>query len=149
MKLEKQVKELVVFQAISIIARLFYFFGLTALIPLLPLVLTPNQLVDARYAFGIALGSIILGFALVFYFSKTRKIALRVLGLFTLIPGLLAVIVSFAGPRRMGEFLSMFGKISPLLQKYIDSYVPKAWLIAGIYIILGVALIWFGEKARK
>ncbi len=149
MKVKKEVTEFVGLQIVSWIARLFYFAGLTLLIPLIPLVFSPEKLVQARYAFGIALGSIVVGYVLIFWFSKSRKTALQILGLFTLIPGLLAVIFAYAGPRRMGEFLSMFGKVSPLLQLWIESYVPKAWLLAGIYIILGVALIWFAEKVRK
>jgi hypothetical protein len=148
-KLQKQVKEFVGFQAVLWIARFFYFAGLTALIPLMPLVLSPEKLVQARYAFGLALGSIVLGYVLLFWFSRSRKIALQNMGLFTLIPGLLAVIFAYVGPRRMGEFLNLFGKVSPLLQEWIDAYVPKAWLLAGIYIILGVSLIWIAEKAKK
>lgn len=148
-KLEKKVKEFVGFYAVLWIARLFYFAGLTALIPLTPLVLSPEKLVHARYAFGLALGAIVLGYILIFWFSRSRKIALQNMGFFTLIPGLLAVIFAYVGPRRMGEFLGMFGKISPLLQLWIESYVPKAWLLAGIYIILGVSLIWFAEKVKK
>jgi hypothetical protein len=148
-KLKKKVAELVVFQIISLIARLFYFAGLTVLIPLMPLVLSPHELPAYRQAFAVAIGSIIVGFALVFYFSKSRKTAWRVLGLFTLIPGLLAVIFSYLGSRRMAEFLGSFGNVSPYLEFWIETYVPKAWLLAGLYIIVGVGFIWFGEKSRK
>lgn len=148
-KLKKKVKEFVGFQIITWIAKLFYFAGLTALIPLMPLVLSPEKFVQARYAFGLALGSIVVGYVLIFLFSRSRKIALHSMGFFTLIPGLLAVFFAYLGPRRMGEFLSSFGKVSPLLQEWIDAYVPKAWLLAGIYIIVGVIFIWIGEKAKK
>lgn len=147
-KLKKKVTEVVVFQIISSIAKLFYFAGLTALIPLLPLVLSPNELPAYKQAFAVAIGSIIIGFALVFYFSKSRKTAWQVLGFFTLIPGLLAVIFAYVGPRRMGEFLSSLGGVSPYMESWIEAYVPKAWLLAGLYIIVGVAFIWFGEKSK-
>ncbi|MEM3154309.1 MAG: hypothetical protein QW165_01945 [Candidatus Woesearchaeota archaeon] len=148
-RMRKRVAEFVGFQVASWIAHVFYFAGLTALIPLMPLVLSPERFVQARYAFGVAVGSIVLGFVLIFWFSKSRRNAFRSMGMFTLIPGLLAVAFAFMGPRRISEFLGMFGKVTPLLKQWIDSYVPKAWLLAGIYIILGVILVWLGEKAKK
>ncbi len=144
--LKKKLSHAIEFQIVKYIAQLFYFTGLTALIPLIPLLLSPHQLIQAKYAFGFALGFIIFGFLLVYWFSASKKIALRVLGMTTLFPGLLAVFFSFAGPRRMAVFLRMLGDASPYLEEWISTYIPKAWLLAGIYIIWGVFLIWLSEK---
>ncbi len=149
MKLQKRVSEFVGFQVVSMIARAIYITGLTALIPLMPMVLSPQQAIVAKYAFGAALGLILAGFLLVFWFTESKRVALKALGFMTLIPGLLAVIFSFMGPRRMAGFLSSFGEASPYLEKWAESYVPNAWLLAGIYIIVGVLFIWISEKVRK
>ncbi|HLF54727.1 MAG TPA: hypothetical protein VI612_03330 [Candidatus Nanoarchaeia archaeon] len=149
MPFKKRISRAVEFQLVKYIAQLFYFTGLTALIPLLPLLLSPYQLIQAKYAFGFALGFIVLGFFLVYWFSASKKVALRVLGMTTLFPGLVAVIFSFTGPRRMAIFLRMLGDASPYLEEWIKTYIPKAWLLAGIYIIVGVALIWLSEQAKN
>jgi hypothetical protein len=149
MKLGKKVKYFVLFEAVRSIARIFYIAGLTALIPLVPLLLSPHELFGAKYAFGIALGLIFLGFLIVYWFTDSKKVALSALGWMTLVPGMLAVIFSFMGTRRMANFLAGFGKASPLLEGWVETYVPKAWLLAGVYIIIGVGLIYWSEKVRK
>ena len=149
MKLQKRVGELVGFHIVTMIARAFYIAGLTVLIPLLPMVLSPQQIIGAKYAFGTALGFIALGFLIVFWFSESKRSALKALGFMTLIPGLLAVIFSFMGPRRMANFLNSFGGASPYLEKWTETYVPNAWLLAGIYIIVGVLFIWISEKVQR
>ena len=149
MKLQKRVSEFVGFQVVAMIARAFYIAGLTVLIPLLPMVLSPQQVIGAKYAFGTALGFIALGFLIVFWFSESKRSALKALGFMTLVPGLLAVVFSFMGPRRMAGFLSSFGEASPYLENWAESYIPNAWLLAGIYIVVGVLFIWISEKVRR
>jgi hypothetical protein len=146
---KKKVVKVVKFQFIKFIAQIFYFAGLTALIPLLPLVMSPERLVQAKTAFGFALGAIFFGFLLVYWFSHSKKVALNTLGLMTLIPGMLAVFFNFSGPRRMAVFLEYFGNYSPYLERWLESYVPKAWLLAGIYITVGVILVYWSEKVKK
>jgi hypothetical protein len=149
MKVQKRIAEFVGFQVVKVFAQVFYFAGLTALIPLVPLLFSPDQLVGAKYAFGFALGFIFVSFVLVYWFSESKRIAFASLGYMTLVPGLLAVVFSFMGPRRMAEFLRRFGEASPYLENWIESYVPNAWLLAGIYIIVGVGFIWISQKVRK
>jgi len=149
MSIRKRVERAIKFEIARLIAQFSYFAGLTALIPLIPLLLSPQQLVEAKYAFGFAMGMIFLGFFLVFWFARSAKVAFNVLGLTTLVPGLLAVLFSYMGPRRMVNLLRSFGEASPFLEKWIETYVPKAWLLAGIYIILGVFLVWISEKLKK
>jgi len=149
MKVQKKVTHFVSLQLVSWIAGAIYFAGLTALIPIVPLVLSPIQFVNAQRAFAVALAFIVFSFALVYLVSRSKKIALRTLGMVTLVPGLIAVFFSYSGERRMTEMVRWFGEASPLFEKYIETHVPKAWLLAGIYIILGVLLIWLSEKSRK
>ena len=149
MTVKKKVVEFVGFQIVTTFAKLFYFAGLTALIPLVPLLFSPHQLVAAKYAFGIALGLILVGFILVYWFSQSKSVAFRALGFMTLTPGLLAVFFSYAGPNRMAAILRAFGEASPYLEKWVETYVPHAWLLAGIYIILGVLLVWLSYQVKK
>ena len=141
--LKRSVMDFLGLQIVKIIARTVYFAGLTALIPLAPLVLSPEKFVNAEYAFGVAFGLIFLGFFLIYWFSS-RKEAMRILGFMTLIPGFLGVIFLYA-PRHILKILGSFG-ISQHIQDYIFSNIPKAWLLCGIYIIIGVILVWLGKK---
>ena len=68
MKLKKKVEKAAEFHIVAWIANIFYLTGLTALIPLMPLILSPQQAIEAKYAFGLALGFIIFGFAIVVLF---------------------------------------------------------------------------------
>jgi len=148
MKVQKRVAHFVSLQLVSWIAGAIYFAGLTALIPIVPLVISPIQFVNAQRAFAVALAFIVFGFALVYIVSRSKKIALRTLGMVTLVPGLIAVFFSYSGERRMTELMRWFSE-APLFEKYIETHVPKAWLLAGIYIILGVLLIWLSEKSKR
>lgn len=148
MRVRKKVTHFVASRIVVYIGEVLYFSGLTALIPLLPLLFAPKELFVARYILGLALALIVASFLVIYFFTKSKKIALRALGLTTLIPGLLAVLFAYVGERRMVIFLSKFGEITPLVEHWINTYVPKAWLLAGIYIIVGVALVYWSEKAR-
>ena len=149
MRMKKRVEREIKFQATKLIAQFLYFTGLTALIPLLPLVLSPQHLIEARYAFGFAVGLIFVGFWLVYWFSHSRAAAYRALGMTTLLPGLLAVFFSYAGPRRQAAVLRLFGEATPFLENWLKTHVPTTWLLAGIYIIIGVGLTWTSFQVRR
>ncbi|PIN74694.1 hypothetical protein COV18_05740 [Candidatus Woesearchaeota archaeon CG10_big_fil_rev_8_21_14_0_10_37_12] len=148
-QISQKVGEQVVFQIIKYVAAAVYFAGLASLTPLIPLLLTPTELLQARQIVITAFGFVIVAFLLTLWASKNMKIAFRALGYMTLFPGLLTVITAYIGERRMLEYLSHFGEITPYIQEWIHQYVPTAWIIAGIYIILGVFFIWLGEKFGK
>lgn len=134
------------FFIVRLIARVIYFAGLTALIPLIPLVFSHGI---PRVAFWTAVGFVAAGFLLVYWFSGSRKLAWRTLGVMTLVPGLIAVVMLFLGPRRAALVYNKLGLVSPLVQQYIEAYVPHVWFLAGIYIILGVVMVWLSDVARK
>lgn len=149
MRVKKRVERFVKVQIARYVGGLVYFAGLTALLPLLPLLLRPERVVAAKLAFFIALGLIFSGFLVVYLLTESRKAALRTLGFTTLVPGLIAVLFSYLGPRRTSIFLDRFGMLSPFVDEWVSEYVPTAWFLAGIYIILGVAFIWLSEKSRR
>ncbi|MBW2969732.1 hypothetical protein KY319_01275 [Candidatus Woesearchaeota archaeon] len=146
MKVQKRVAEFFGLQVIKFFAGAFYIAGLTALIPLFPLVFSPSQLVEAKYSLGTAFGLIFLGFLFLFWFSGSSKLACRVLGFMTLAPGLLGVFLLYSRVN-LSKFLYVFGEWSPFVESYLEANVPRAWLLAGVYIIVGVVLVWV--SARK
>ncbi len=138
---------IVKFQAISYVAHILYITGLTSLIPIVPLVF--QNLSFVNYAFWFAIGLVVLSFLVVFLFTKSKKQAFKTLGLMTLIPGLLAVFFAYIGIRRMALLIGYFRELSPFVQSWINNYVPNTWMLSGIYIIVGVGLIWISQLLRR
>lgn len=151
MALKKKVKRIVLFELVRFVAQFFYFAGLTSLIPLLPLLLSPWKLLHAYVAFSVACGFVLLSFFLVYLFTESKRVALRSLGLMTLIPGFIAVVFGFLGPRRVSWLYANIEVplVDPLIEQWLNSSVPKAWLLAGIYIVVGVILVWVSEKVKR
>lgn len=146
--LKKRISEFVGFQIVKFVASFLYMAGLTSLIPLLPLFLSPDKLIAAKSAFLLALGLIVVSFLFVYWFSGSRKIALRSIGFMTLVPGMIAVFFSYA-PRHMTRIMGLFGAASPYVERFFLYKVPNVWLLAGIYIVLGVGLIWLSLRGEK
>jgi len=146
--LKKRITEFVGFQVVKFISGFVYMTGLTALIPLLPLVFYPEKLIGAKIALFTAVVMIFLGFLAVYWFSGSKRTALRSLGYMTLLPGFLGVLLLYS-PRHMARLLHMFGVVSVFIEEYVQFYVPKAWLLAGVYMILGVVLIWLSYRGKS
>jgi len=146
-KIKRKVWEFAVYEVITTIAKLVYFAGLALLIPLIPLVFSPFDLIGAKNTLGISIILIAVSFAIIYIFTKSKKVALRALGFMTLVPGFLAVIFSFLGPMRKAELLGHFSK-APFVKEWVQEYVPNAWILAGLYIILGCALWYWSENIR-
>jgi len=146
--LHKKVAKHIQYQAIKFLAKLLYITGLTFLIPLVPIVFSESGLASARYVFAIALALVIASFFAIYVFTRSKRVAFAELGYITLIPGLLAVIFAYIGPRRIALLVSFFRELSPLIQEWINNSIPKSWFLSGIYIILGVFLIWLSEQVN-
>lgn len=146
-KIRKQARVFIFYRIISSIAQIVYFTGLTLLLPILPFVLSPAEFVRARWTFALAIFWIFLSFLIIYFFTSSKKQALRNLGFMTIIPGFIAVIFSFLGKQRTAELLSQASRIS-LVTSWIEAYVPSAWMLAGVYIILGCVLWYLSEKLK-
>jgi len=133
----------IIYRIISYFGSLFYFTGLTALIPLLPLVFINWQ--SVRFSLFSALFFIIIGFGIIISFS-TYKRALRVLGWTTLLPGIIAVFFNFFGKNKFFSYISRLDFAEHLVENYINIYVPSSWFLAGIFIILGAFMVFLSEK---
>lgn len=145
--IKKKVVHHVKFQIVYYLAHLLYIAGLTSLIPLVPVVFTNLSYIN--YAFAFAIFLIVLSFLVVLLFTKSKKKSFNTLGFMTLIPGLLAVFFAYIGARRMALFIGYFRELSPFIQDWINNYVPNTWMLSGIYIIIGVGLIWISQLLHK
>ena len=145
MTLKKKITRTIKAQILKLVAQIVYFTGLTALIPLVPLFLSPTEFIRAKYAVIAALIFIALSFILILWATHSKKQAFFTLGLMTLLPGLLAVLFAYVGERRMIIFVSKLGHVTPFVQHWVDAYIPKTWLLAGIYIIIGVVFVWISQ----
>ena len=134
------------FGLVKWIARLFYVAGLTSLIPLIPLLLFPEYLATVKVLLAFSVAFVGMGFILLLWYTQSFKKTIFNLGVMTLIPGLLAVIFAIVGEKKLILFVASFGKLSPLIQIYVQNYVPKGWFLAGTYILLGTLLAYLGEK---
>ena len=148
MKLHKKAAKHIQFQAIKFLAKVLYLTGLTFLIPLVPIVFNPSVLASVKFVFAISLLLVISSFLAIYFFTRSKKVAFSQLGFMTLVPGLLAIIFAYIGPRRLALLVGTFQELSPFVQEWISKYVPKSWLLAGIYIILGVFLIWISQEVK-
>lgn len=148
MTLQKKVVKHVQFQAVKYLANILYITGLTILIPLVPIVFSPSELSSARFAFGVAVLLVISSFFVIYFVTKSKKSAFYNIGFMTLFPGLLAVVFAYIGARRLAIFLGFFQDLSPFIQEWINKSVPKSWMLSGIYIIIGVLLIWISEQVH-
>ncbi|MBS3147390.1 hypothetical protein J4219_00735 [Candidatus Woesearchaeota archaeon] len=146
MSISKKVLTYAKFGLVKWIARLFYVAGLTSLIPLIPLLLFPEHLATVKVLLVFSIAFVCMGFLLLLWYTQSFKRTIFNLGIMTLIPGLLAVIFTVLGEKKLILFVASFGKLSPLIQTYVQNYVPKGWFLAGTYILLGTLLAYFGEK---
>lgn len=149
MTLKKKGKCFALFFVVLSFARFLYFAGLSSILPLMPLVFSPASFFELRLAFGIAVASMVSGFIVLWLYSRSRRFAWQSLGWMTIVPGVLSVFFLFSGSRRLAELYSWFGPVSPIVQEWFDAFVPKAWLIAGMYLIIGVFLVVVGERESK
>lgn len=146
MSIQKQVITYAKFEVIKWIARLFYVAGLTSLIPLAPLLLFPEHLATVKVLLVFSAAFVCMGFLLLLWYTSSLRKTLFNLGIMTLIPGLLAVLFAALGEKKLILFIASFGKLGPIIEAYVQTYVPKGWFLAGIYILLGTILAYLGEK---
>ncbi|RMD58595.1 hypothetical protein D6825_00315 [Candidatus Woesearchaeota archaeon] len=153
-KLSSKVEFAIQYQAVSFIAQVFYLAGLTLLLPMWPIIFTPELFRQVQTVFLLACALIVASFLVVFWFTGSKKKASFTLGMITLVPGIAAFIFSVFG-KIAAVIFSVFGKdwllskmtlVSPFIQAWIEKAVPNSWFVSGIYIILGTALVWYSQN---
>lgn len=133
---------------------LLYELALASLLPLLGLMFTPEFQLDSSFAQALALAIffIISGFLILLLYKKRIDKALISLGMMTLFPGVLALLISFyqkdAFIRWAGSFYG-FEKVQPLVESYLQSALPKVNIVVLIYILVGTFLIAWGMHYQQ
>ncbi len=149
MSYKERLFDFLVYEVAAFIAHFVYFTGIAGLLPVMPLFLTPTKIFAAEKLIWIPLLLISSSFIVLFIATRSHIRTLRALGWMTLIPGLAGVVFSFVGERRLIIFLAKLGKVEHLIVHWIDGYVPRMWLLAGVYIIIGVVLVWLSYRLEK
>lgn len=136
-------------------AHVGYFSGLSMLLPILadaweksvkPWVVSPN-------GFWIAFGLVFLSIMLLGWLAGSINKLLRGLGWTMLIPGVLAILFASFGQANVYNFaeqnIAGFATYEPVVDWVVEHAVPKVAYIGGVYVLVGVVLIWIGRKLRS
>ncbi len=133
-------------------AHVGYFSGVTLLLPILsdaweksirPWVLSPSGFI---IAFGLILVSLlVLGFV-----AGSISGLIKSVGWMMLIPGVIAIMFAVFGQTTVygwaGQHITGFAAAEPVVNWVVEHSVPKAAYLGGMYIIVGVCLVWFGRR---
>ena len=146
--LEKLVSEPVLHAS----AHLGYFSGLALLLPILssaweksvkPWLLAP-------YGFLIAAALIIVGIVLLAFVAGSISKLVKSLGWMMFIPGVLALVFASFGQTNVyawaGSHITGFAAAQPVVNLVVEHAVPKVAYLGGMYILLGVCLVWLGRR---
>ncbi|MEM2916284.1 MAG: hypothetical protein QXT19_02935 [Candidatus Woesearchaeota archaeon] len=133
-------------------AHIGYFSGVTMLLPILsdawqksikPWVMSPS-------GFFIALGLILISLILLAFVAGSISGLIKSVGWMMLIPGILAVIFAAFGQSTVygwaGQHITGFATAEPLVNWFVEHAVPKVAYLGGVYILIGVCLVWIGRK---
>ncbi len=123
------------------IGKFLYFFGLTTLIPVLPIVIFSPVKKLADTAILVSILFIAIGVVLEFVARKSPRKALRSLGYSTLFPAAVAFIFAIFGKKFIIALLLKFHVTSYFIVPWIQEYVPTVIFIAIAYALIGFALI--------
>jgi len=137
----KKVERFVESRLLSFLGKFLYFFGLTALVPVLPFLLFSSGRLDylVNRTTILSLFFVALGLMLVFAAKESPKKTLRYLGFSTLLPAIFAFVFSFFGKKAVISILTRFELTSYLVVPWINKYVPSVVTIAIFYFFIGSA----------
>jgi ribose/xylose/arabinose/galactoside ABC-type transport system permease subunit len=136
------------------IVAILYEVALASLLPLFGLLLTPGFQLDSNFiqAIGIAFAFVIGGFLVLLLYKKRIDSALVSLGLMTLFPGVLALVLSYYHGEALLRWVgSIYGVklLEPVLASYLQSALPKVYILVLVYILVGAFLVAWGLHFRQ
>jgi len=133
-------------------AHIGYFSGLTMLVPILgqawekslkPWLVSP-------YGFVIAFALIIVSVIILSFAAGSISKLTKSMGWMMLIPGILALVFASVGQVQAYDWASNhitgFTTAQPVVDWLVEHSVPKVAYLGGIYILVGVCLIWVGRR---
>lgn len=136
--------------------KIVYSFGLVFILLFLSTTKAPSELglwkgTPTALA-GIASLLVIVGVTGVYFTcQKSWAKSLRSLGLWTLIPGIIALLTSVYGANLIYPSVEKAIKLEvakPIIDTYIDRRVPKVWILTVAYIFVGLFLYIIGVRKQ-
>ena len=129
-----------------------YFSGISLLIPSLNTAMETQTFPweSIPKLFWIALGLIVIGVFCMFWAEKKISRLLVKLGWMMVVPGMLALLFSFASSDGFFNFgrqsVTGFSVVEPVVQFLVDHQVPKTVNLGAIYVFFGLIFVWVGNK---
>jgi hypothetical protein len=135
-------------------AHVGYFSGVSILLPVLgeawdksvgPWIASPN-------GFIIAIGLILLSIIMLAFVAGSISGLTKSMGWMMLIPGIIALMFAAFGQTTVydwaGQHITGFATAEPVVDWVVEHSVPKVAYLGGMYILIGVCLVWLGRKIQ-
>ena len=126
--------------------------GLSFIIPVILSASLPEDITSLYASVSFLIVSVILiiiSVAGTLYISKDIAHMFRNLGLYSIIPGVIAMITTVFGREVLVVFFSVNSEtLQPIITAYLDARVPKLWILTASYLILGIVLYYIGRKLK-
>ena len=101
---------------------------------------------------GIALFLVVVGvFGVYFTCRRSWAKSFRSLGLWTLVPGVIALLISVYGANLIYLYVQKIVKLEvakAIIDAYIEKRVPKVWILTAAYIFIGVLFYSIGVRKQ-
>ena len=133
-------------------AHLGYFSGLTMMLPILsdswqksikPWLIAPN-------GFLIAAVLVVISLVLLAFVAGSISKLIKSMGWMMLIPGIIAIMFAGFGQANVYDWASNhvtgFATAEPVVDFLVEHSVPKVAYLGGMYLLIGVCLIWVGRR---
>ncbi|MEM4239576.1 MAG: hypothetical protein QXM31_00585 [Candidatus Woesearchaeota archaeon] len=133
-------------------AHVGYFSGVTMLLPILgdawdksikPWAISP-------YGFLVAAGLIVISLVILAFIAGSISKLIKGVGWMMLIPGVLALLFAAFGQTTVydwaGQHITGFATAEPLVDWFVEHSVPKVAYLGGMYLLVGVCLVWLGRR---
>jgi uncharacterized membrane protein HdeD (DUF308 family) len=135
-------------------AHLGFFSGISMLLPVMSTAweLHVKPWLYSPYGFYVAIGLIIISLFIIGFLAGSASKLLRSVGWLVLVPGVFAIIFTAFGESNFynwaGQHVTGFASFEPVFTFFIAHSVPKTTMLAGFYILIGIALLWVGGRLR-
>jgi len=102
------------------------------------------------HGFLIAFGLILLSIIILGFVAGSLSSLIKSLGWMMFIPGILAIVfAAFGQAEAYGwaqNHITGFSTAEPVINWLVDHAVPKVAYLGGMYILIGVCMIWIGRR---
>ncbi|MEM4246816.1 MAG: hypothetical protein QXR48_04165 [Candidatus Woesearchaeota archaeon] len=100
--------------------------------------------------FIVAVGLIFASLVVLAFVAGSISGLFKSVGWMMLIPGALAIIFSMFGQANVydwaGQHITGFATAEPVVKWFVAHSVPNVAYLGGVYILIGVCLVWIGRR---